>query len=236
MLVLALDTSTEVGSVALLTDDVVRVELSAAVANRHAETLLPQVERALALHGAELSDVELLAVGIGPGSFTGLRVGIATVKGLALGLGRPVVCVPSLAAIARGLLPGEGTAVVVGDAFRGEVFVGAFRSVGDRLEPVLPSFTAAPEEAARRVREVLPETPLLLAGEGLRKHHDAFRAALGGKPTVASSAFDFARAGLVGLEALATFRSDGPIDLASLEPLYVRPSDAKLPDRPLAIG
>jgi len=114
MLILAFDTATDVATSALVSSgEVLGERLSRAV------TLLEDVDALLRQAGAHTADVEALAVGIGPGSFTGVRVGLATARGLALALGVPVAGVSTLDALAAGT-PG---AVPVVDARRGEVFV-----------------------------------------------------------------------------------------------------------------
>ena len=101
-LLLALETSGRVLSVALLRGEEVLAERQGARERPGAESLLPAVDEVLVRAGVRVADVEAFAVSIGPGSFTGLRVGIATVKGLAFGSGRPVAAVSSLAVLARG--------------------------------------------------------------------------------------------------------------------------------------
>jgi tRNA threonylcarbamoyl adenosine modification protein YeaZ len=101
---LAFDTSADVTAVAVLEADEVIVEDSAASAERHAETLLPRIEECLARANLALSDIDVFAVGVGPGSFTGVRVGVATAKGLAFATGKPLRGVVSLAALAASVI------------------------------------------------------------------------------------------------------------------------------------
>src|SRR5262245_23591167 len=125
MLLLAVDTSTRAGSVALLDGTkpvgVLRLEAE----QGHSTTLLPAVESLLAKNGRRPSDVEFWAVAVGPGAFTGLRVGISTVQGLALASNRPCVPIGTLRAMAA-QAEGGGPVVAVLDAFRQEVYVQAF--------------------------------------------------------------------------------------------------------------
>src|SRR5688572_6886733 len=106
--VLAIETSGPRGSVALLEDERLIIELEHDQPNAHAERILPLVERALASAGFDRTSLDRLAVGVGPGSFTGLRVGIALAEGLALGLGIPIVGVPSLRAMAAAAPAADG--------------------------------------------------------------------------------------------------------------------------------
>jgi len=150
--ILAIETSSPVGSVALLEDGRLVVSLEHEQPNAHAEQTLPLVERALSSSGFSRTSLDRLAVGIGPGSFTGLRVGIALAEGLALGLDVPLVGVASLRAMAAATPAGEARLrAPVLDAKRGEVFAALYAADGsEKLAPC-----AIPiEDAARRLGEL----------------------------------------------------------------------------------
>jgi tRNA threonylcarbamoyladenosine biosynthesis protein TsaB len=150
MLILAFDTATEIATSALVDDgEVLGERVSRAV------TVLEDVDALLRQAGARTGDLDALAVGIGPGSFTGLRIGLATARGLALGLEIPVAGVSTLAALAAGT-PG-GTPVI--DARRREVFV-----LQDEPRAILPS-------------ELHPAAGDLLVGSGAVRYRDVFEAA-----------------------------------------------------------
>jgi tRNA threonylcarbamoyladenosine biosynthesis protein TsaB len=136
--VLAIETSSPRGSVALIERGRVVVSFEHDQANAHAERLLPLVERAIAESGFAKRSLERVAVGIGPGSFTGLRVGIALAEGIALGLGIPLVGVGSLRAMAASAPASDPRLrIPVLDARRDEVFVAAYSADGEeRLAPL----------------------------------------------------------------------------------------------------
>lgn len=235
MKILAIDTSTSVGSVALLVDGQLVAEIAASVRARHGETLLPHVQRVLELGGLAPAGVDLIAVGLGPGSFTGLRVGLAAVKGLAIANGTPVVGVGSLAAIARGLAPAGGVAVVLADAQRGEVFLAAYdvRETEPATELLAP-IHLLPDQAIAHLGGALPEgVPLVFGGTASHAHRAVLATAFGSRARFAPAALDFPRAAHLALEAAALHAKHGPSNAAELEPLYVRGADAKLPDKPL---
>jgi tRNA threonylcarbamoyladenosine biosynthesis protein TsaB len=145
---LALETATPATDVAVLVDG--RVCARAGDAERpHAAALLPCVERALAEAGLVLGDVEGFALSIGPGSFTGLRIGLASVKAFALGSARPVAPVPTLAALAWTVREqGDGLVLACLDARRGELYAAGYRPQADGLVP------AGPRESVYRPEEL----------------------------------------------------------------------------------
>ena len=231
MRILALDTSSLVGTVAVLDSGDLRAEWSASVRASHGETLLPQLARALEHAGLALSDIDLFAVGIGPGSFTGVRIGVATAKGLALAEQKPLVGVTSLRVIARGMVADRLRAVAV-DAHKGEVYCALYELACDgALHERLAPFHAAPQLAARTLREAAGDAPFWLAGNGVTRYGEALTGELGAHARRAPAYCDVPRAACVAHEAERALQANGPSDLARLEPLYVRPSDAKLPSR-----
>jgi tRNA threonylcarbamoyladenosine biosynthesis protein TsaB len=229
MLTLALDTSTYVGTVSVTRAGELLAESSTFVRASHGETLLPHVERALTLAGVALREVELFAVGIGPGSFTGVRIGVATVKGLALAEQKPLVGVTSLRVLAAGMAGGAGVLVPLLDAHKGEVYTAAYeRDEAGELREVLAPFHAAPAAAADLIA-AQTSGRLWLAGNGLARYDSVVLEHFGARAARLPPHSDVPRAACLAHEAELAFRRHGPSDLARLEPLYLRPSDAKLP-------
>ncbi|UJR83106.1 tRNA (adenosine(37)-N6)-threonylcarbamoyltransferase complex dimerization subunit type 1 TsaB [Sandaracinus amylolyticus] len=238
MRTLAIDTSGDFGVVAITDGGEVRVEMHSRVRSRHGETLLPTIERALALAELDVAAIDLLAVGLGPGSFTGVRIGVSTVKGLALARGTPVVGVRTTRVIARGLFGALRVPVI--DAHKGEVFVAVYEAdARGALTTRLDETHGPPERAAQAIRDVIGavlagsraerrEVTPVLAGSGLALYRDRLLGALGDVIT-APRVLDVPRGALLALEAEEALAARGPDDLASLEPLYVRASDAVLP-------
>lgn len=127
MLILAMDSTAVAASVALLTDGAPLAAFHLDNGNTHSETLLPMVESVLRCTGKTVDDIDLFAVSAGPGSFTGVRIGVATVKGLAFGKGKPCVGVSTLEALAENLVPTGGLLCPVMNARRGQVYNALFR-------------------------------------------------------------------------------------------------------------
>ena len=133
MKLLALDSSATVATVALCEDDRLLAEYTLNNGNTHSETLLPMVESVLRSYGITVRDVDLFAASNGPGSFTGVRIGAATLKGLAFGAGKPCLGVSTLEAIAENLSVRAGLICPVMNARRSQVYTALFRSDGETL-------------------------------------------------------------------------------------------------------
>jgi tRNA threonylcarbamoyladenosine biosynthesis protein TsaB len=215
MRVLAIDTSTELGSVAVC-DGVILAEESLRVRARHGDTILPMIARVLEQSGVEKRAIDLIAVGIGPGSFTGTRIGVATAKGLAIGLDKPMVGIVSLVAVGYGA-PGSLLAPAI-DAYKGEVYFAVYERGERWIEHVAPAH-ALPADAI----SILRRFPGKMIGVG--SGHRAYDL---GVPTLAPI-WDAPRASVIAALGEERFLARGPDDRASLEPMYIRGSDAQLP-------
>lgn len=215
--------------VAVTVDGSTRAEIAAWGPTRHGETLLGHIERALTSAGLAIADIDLLAVGLGPGSFTGVRIGVATAKGLAVARKTPLVGVPTTRAIARGAF-GTLRAPVI-DAHKGEVFVALYEAGPDgTLVTRFEEAHGVPEAMAQRLRETAGEgVPVVLVGSGLAPYGARMAETLGRPHLLAPRAFDVPRGSLIALEAAERLARRGPDDAAALEPIYVRAADAVLP-------
>lgn len=237
---LAFDTSADVTAVAVLEADRVLVEDSAASAERHAETLLPRIEQCLERAGFALSDIDVFAVGVGPGSFTGVRVGVATAKGLALATGKPLRGVVSLAALAASALefdpqPELLVAPII-DAYKGEVFAALYAVSAQHTTLLAAPFHAAPEDAAAQLVLAAGDAPLRVLGSGYRRYAERISPLWdAGRVITLDPQHDAPHARHIAREARRLLGVEGASDVAKLAPLYVRGSDAKLPDAPLRL-
>ncbi len=225
VLTLALDTSTLTGSVAVLDGATLLAELSCRVRANHSEHLLDRVRDALTYAGVALSAIGRVAVGVGPGSFTGVRIGMATAKGLALGQGIALVGVSSLVALARPLAWVERTVIAALDARRGEVYsaVGAF--VEGRWSPAIEGMSGTPEAIGARMVERGITGPVVLVGD-LSDDFAERISRSAGVPVARAVGFSTPLARFVGTLVDEGF---GVIDQGALEPSYLRGADAKLP-------
>jgi tRNA threonylcarbamoyladenosine biosynthesis protein TsaB len=224
MLTLAMDTATSQVGVAVGRDGTVLASDALDAGRRHAEELVPAIRRVLAEAGVGLPDLHFVSCGIGPGLFTGLRVGVTTARTLGQVLGLPAVGVPSLDLVARPWT-GEGHEVVaLIDARRREVFSARYAAGGDGRTPmdgysVGPPAVVAEELAARGRRT-------LLVGDGAVVHAASF-ADLDHVDLIGAEA---AAPSLAALVTLATerFRAGDHHAPEALLPLYLRRSDAEI--------
>jgi tRNA threonylcarbamoyladenosine biosynthesis protein TsaB len=211
--VLGLDTSTLTASAAVLIDDTIAAEGSADTAGGAAsEALMPLVARVLERAGIAPRDLDAVAVGAGPGSFTGLRIGMATAKGIAFAAGIPLWASSSLAALALGAVRrgATGTIVPVLDARRGEIYVGHYR---DDLTPLAP-------EAVMPPARLTVHGTVTLVGDAL----DAYRTELAGLGTVMAEP---RTPGAVEVAMLA-LRGERVDVLTTGAPVYIRLSEAEV--------
>ena len=127
MRILGIESSSLVASVAIVEDDITMAEFTADFKKTHSQTLLPMIDDMVKLLGIELSTVDAIAVSGGPGSFTGLRIGSATAKGLGLALDKPLIHVPTLDATAYNLYGAGALICPIMDARRNQVYTGVYR-------------------------------------------------------------------------------------------------------------
>jgi len=225
MKLLAVESATLSGGVALLDDDRLLGEITLNIALTHSERLMSAVDRLLADCGLAPADLDGLAVSVGPGSFTGLRVGLATVKALAMALDLPVAPVPTLDALASRLPFADGPVCPILDARKGEVYLSLYRWGGGGMGREWDYLALAPEAAAARL-----EPPVILLGDGVEACRPWLKR-LGAGARVAPAAQRLPSAAAVaglGREVLA---AGGGVSAEALAPLYLRPSEAELKSR-----
>lgn len=233
MRVLALDTTTRAGSVALVEDDQVIDERSGDGARTHAERLPGEITAIADANRLALPDVDLYAVASGPGSFTGLRIGIATIQGLAFVHRRRIAGIPALDALAHlgslGMSPGTVIASWM-DAHRREVFAAVYRVTSaplfnpDRLIEIEGPTVGDPSSTLARWTGALGVVPAVFTGDGAVMYGDALLRAVASARVVPPTLL----AGAIGRLAVAYARRGETVEAAGLQPLYVRRPDAEI--------
>jgi len=225
MKVLGVDTSSPCAGLGIVSDDGVVAEITICLQDTHSRRLIPSIDTLLENARVELTELDGMAVSIGPGSFTGLRVGLSTIKGLALATGIPVVGVPTLDALAHNVHFARQIICAMIDARKGEVFVALYRGRGeDGVERVTPYLAVSPD----RVPEIIPEEETIFLGNGVRVCRDVIKKRVGLRTLCAPEHLSVVRGTVVaelGRRSLLAGEADV---LASLAPVYVRASDAEL--------
>jgi tRNA threonylcarbamoyladenosine biosynthesis protein TsaB len=234
MLVLALDTTTRAGSVAVVRDGRVLDLLAGDSSRPHADRVPADLVRSLGRAGASLSDVDVFAVAIGPGSFTGLRIGIATIQGCAFASRRPVVGVSALEALALAASAsrpaGADTRLGVWmDAQRGEVFSALYgltgAGPGARLETLEGPAVGDPASTASRWHQLLGGAWCAVAGDGAVRYRQLLSDASATPVAVIEPPPLAATIALVAEQRARAGESALP---HAVRPLYVRRPDAEL--------
>jgi tRNA threonylcarbamoyl adenosine modification protein YeaZ len=214
---LAIDTSTNIASLALVRDSEILAELSWRCGQNHSTTLLPNLAGLLAQAGVGLESVSGIIVARGPGSYNGLRVGISTAKGLALGLGVPVVGISTLAAAAYQHAETGLPVCPVFDAGRGEIAAAVYQMKDGGWQTIIGEHITTLEALCARI-----ERRTLFCGELAAPLYDRIRGELGEKAIIAPPAARLRRAGFLaelGSKRLNAGDFDSP---AALSPLYLR--------------
>jgi len=264
MLILGIETATMTGGLALLNEERLISEYTLNVRTTHTARLMPALDRVLKDSSVDKSEIGGIAISIGPGSFTGLRIGLATAKGLALGLGVPLVGVPTLDALARNIPFAMYQICPMLDAKKKEVYYSLFRyepswdegtggqgdegtrergSEGAReREDSRPIATSSCHPVARsHLRRQVPYqvTPpadlveqiherTIFLGDAVDIYGEFISERLGDLALFAPDAQRLPRAANVAEIGLLKLKAGEYLDIASAEPIYIRPSDAEI--------
>jgi tRNA threonylcarbamoyladenosine biosynthesis protein TsaB len=221
MKILALDSTALVASVALCEDDKLLGELTLNNGNTHSQTLLPMVEFLLKQFDMTPCDVDLFAATAGPGSFTGVRIGVATLKGLAFGTNKPCTAVSTLEALAYNLKDFDGLVCPVMNARRKQVYTALFRASNGRLTRLMDDSAIAIAELDEKLKQF--EEPVRLCGDG----YDITKDLLTHPIIPVSERYRHQSAFSVAEVALQKYQSgDVGTDL-NLSPVYLRLSQAE---------
>jgi tRNA threonylcarbamoyladenosine biosynthesis protein TsaB len=223
MRILAIETSGPAGGAALLDGDRLRGEYLLNILATHSERVMTAVDRLLTDAGWRPSDLEGLALAVGPGSFTGLRIGISTIQGLALALRLPIAPVPTLDALAAALPFAALPVCPVLDARKGEVYASLYRWDGHAMRREWDYLAVSPGELARRLTE-----PVIVLGDGAGAIDSPFARQAPPARRLPSPAC----VGQLGHALLTAGVAIGPDEIRAI---YLRPSEAELKRRRAAV-
>ncbi len=237
MKILAIDSSGMPASVAVLEDGLLRAEYTVHYQRTHSQTLLPMMDEVRNMLGLELESVDAVAVAGGPGSFTGLRIGCATAKGIGLAIGRPLINVPTLEGMACNFYGTDCIVAAMMDARRNQVFAGiyAFRSdaeVADPLEVLMDQTPIDVKDLCGRLDALAAERGrrVLLMGDGAVSYRSLIEENLTAAHWYAPAHLNEQKAGSVAMRAMdlvTVYGEEKMESAAEHRPVYLRVSQAE---------
>ena len=224
MLTLAVECATKSIGLALLDDEGVLAELYVRLGRHHAEVLLPALDRLFIMSGFTPGNLDLLACTVGPGSFTGLRIGVSTVKGLALATGKPIVGVSTLETLAMNAIPSRRLICPMLDAQKNQVYTGLYRMGPDNL---LAAERPDQLTSASDLLEELAEEEIVFLGDGALRYEKLIRETFKARAILCGGSHHRLMASAVGLIGLRQYRMGAIMNTLTFTPKYLRLSEAE---------
>lgn len=227
MKVLGIETSSMTASVAVVENEIMTAEYTVTFKKTHSQTLLPMIDEILGMLELDKSTLDAIAVSGGPGSFTGLRIGSATAKGLGLALHKPLVHIPTIDGLAYNLCGTSGLVCPIMDARRNQVYTGIYRFHGREMETVLPQTAMDICELAETLFSM--EGEVVFLGDGVPVHQEKLteRLLAGKQIWFAPAHLNRPRAGAVAALAMQYIREGKTETAAEQKPDYLKPSQAE---------
>ncbi|MBI5682370.1 MAG: tRNA (adenosine(37)-N6)-threonylcarbamoyltransferase complex dimerization subunit type 1 TsaB [Deltaproteobacteria bacterium] len=222
MKILAIDTGMPSGSIAILEDDSLIAECMPCAEKTHAEKLLPSIDSILKSSGIRLNDIDCFAVTIGPGSFTGLRIGISTVKGFAWCLKKPVVGVSTLKTLAMNILHSDKLICPILDARKEEIYAGIYKREEETLTAEKDDCVIKPCELVKHLNR-----QTIFLGGGIKIYGDVIKSELGDNAVFAPHDLWHIRASNIAKLALREVEKGNIQSPETIVPYYIRRSEAE---------
>jgi tRNA threonylcarbamoyladenosine biosynthesis protein TsaB len=223
MKILAVDTATKSCSVAIVDKESLLAEMTVVDGQTHSKHVLEMIRLVMRHLGLNLSDLNGFAVTRGPGSFTGLRIGISSVKGFALAQGKPLIGVSTLDALARQVFFSPYLICSLIDACRNEVYFSMYRYKDGNLKKEGKEQAVSPEDVLDEINE-----PCIFVGSGAVLYRKTIKAKLGEYAYFAQTYESTIRASTVASLSMDRFENDDTDDVETFVPNYIRKSDAQL--------
>lgn len=228
MLILGIDTAGRSGSVALVDETQLLASFYLRQVSTLASHLMRLVDVVCAQAGCRVGDLDGVAVSLGPGGFTSLRVGLATAQGLAMATGKPLVGCTTFEALVTLAAGWHGAVCAVLEARQGEVYAAVYRRQDATVHETMAGIVTTPEALCALVTE-----RTLFVGSGVRSYGGLFVEILGAQAICLEGASEGELAGSVARLGQARLRDAVPVAQGILKPLYIRAADARLPRHPL---
>jgi len=225
MKLLAIESSSLVASVAIVEDDVMIAEYTMNYKKTHSQTLLPMIDEMCRITDYELADIDAIAVSAGPGSFTGLRIGSATAKGLGLALKKPLIHIPTVEAMAYNVFDTDKYIVPIMDARRNQVYAGIYTNIQGNVETILGQSILMIDELVEKINELGHD--VIFLGDGIVPFHDMILEKAKVNVLFAPANMNRQKAGAVA-ELAKKYYKQGKIETAAEHaPDYLRLSQAE---------
>ncbi len=224
MKILGIDTSTSCGSIGLIDGDTVVADYLLDIPTTHSERLLHSIDRVLGEGGCSMKDLDGWAVSLGPGSFTGLRIGVSSIKGLAFATRKPVAGVPTLDALASQVSPTPYLICPMIDARKGEVYTAFYQYDGkDVLRQISAYQAIRPEDLAKKI-----ERKTVFLGSGVKTYGEYLENAIPALASFAPNPTNLPHGSSIARLGLDRLRRSETLDLSTFTPIYVRASEAEI--------
>lgn len=225
MNILAIDSSGLVASVALLVEGEVIAEYTTNFKKTHSQTLLPMLDEIVTMTGYELEEIDAIAVAEGPGSFTGLRIGSATAKGLGLALKKPIIPIPTVDGLAYNLFETKQLICPIMDAKRNQVYTGIYSFQQSTFQVVKEQMAVSIEELLELLLSRTED--VIFLGDGVPVFKEKIESVLKERAYFAPSHLSRQRAGAIGALAELYYKQGKVVSAAEHEPVYLRMSQAE---------
>ena len=224
-MILAIDSSSLVASVALVNETSVVAEYTINLKKTHSQTLLPMIDEIFKMTGLDNKEIKAIAITKGPGSFTGLRIGAATAKGLALALGLDIISIPTIDAMAYNYNHCNKLICPIMDARRHQVYTGIYRCDGIQLETIMCQCAISVEELIVKINDLNEE--VVLVGDGIPVFFDEIDKNTNVKCYAAKQHLGRQRAGTIGAMAWDKYNKGETVSADAFAPEYLRMSQAE---------
>ena len=225
MIILALDSSGLVASVAIASEDALLAEYTVNFKKTHSQTLLPMLDEIVRMVDLDLSEVDAIAISSGPGSFTGLRIGSATAKGLGLALDKPIISVPTVDSLAYNVYGTNKLICPIMDARRNQVYTGLYEFVNDKLVVISPQKAVGIDEIIDEIESIGKD--VIFLGDGVPIHRDRISENIKVGYSFAPLHMNRQRAGAVAALGLEYYKENRVETAAEHQPVYLRVSQAE---------
>lgn len=225
MKILALDSSGLVASIAIASEEALLSEYTVNYKKTHSQTLLPMLDEIVRMVGLDLSEVEAIAITAGPGSFTGLRIGSATAKGLGLALDKPIIEVPTVDALAYNLYGSDKMICPIMDARRDQVYTGLYEFTDNELAVISPQKAVSIDQIIDEINLAGRETIFL--GDGVPFQKDRIASRMKVEYSFAPLHMNRQRAGSVAALGFEYYKKGMVVTAAQHQPIYLRMSQAE---------